>query len=237
MLMNILSERSDYRDALIMLGYTYIQLNNYLLAQDHLLRAYDLDTSKPETQFLLGIAYDELKDKSRALEFYQLSLKNGYVPRIHVLQKVIDLSVHFGYYQEAYVLYQELLKESAPSPDLFIQPIWIALSKLQDLEKAYEMADWAEKLFPQAAQTYNLKGWISIEKNELKEAQAYIRQALVLDPQLAAAHYNQGRIFERKHEKAKSLKSYEKAYQLDKDGGIGNAAMQSYNRLIQQSHD
>lgn len=231
---SVLSERSDYRDAWIMLGYSYMNLENYTKAQESLSHAYDLDPTKAETQYFLGVALEEMGNKTQALEFYQLAYKNKYEPRAHVIQKIAELSLEFGDYQEAFNLYAELVKTTHENVDSFIRPVWIALSKLSNLEKAQQVAEWALAAYPNEAQSYNLLAWVSIEKGNFNQAQTLLNQAFKINPNFAAAHYNQGLLYEKKGNEKKALASYEMAYQIDKNGPIGGVAAEAYNRLEKQ---
>ena len=231
-LQQALNLRSDYRDAWIMLGYTELNFENYTKAKKAYEHAYDLDPTKAETQFFLAIAYEELDEKEKALEFYQLAFKNQYTPKSHVIQKIAELSLNLGYYSEAFKLYEELLKITHDDADSFIRPVWIAIDKLSDLEKAEQMASWAQSLYPNSAQSYNLLAWVFIEKQEYPQAQKQLNSAFAIDPLFAAAHYNQGLLYEQTGKLENALSSYERAYRQDKDGPIGNLAAQEYNRLM-----
>ena len=232
LLKNILKERSDYRDAWIMQGYAYLQLEDFKNSKNALEKAYDLDTTKPETQYFLGVSFEEVHDKEKALEMYNLAYKNGYEPKVHVVQKIADLSLEFGYYKEAYKLYEEKLKLSNTDVDAYIQPIWIALSKLSRIDKAENLAEWSRKVFPSEAQSYNLSAWVEIERGDFERAQSFLNQSFSFNQNFAAAHYNQGRLHEAQGERQRAIKSYEFAYQNDKGGEIGDIAAQNYNRLL-----
>ena len=228
----ILKERSDYRDVWIINGYAYLSLENYEKAKNALENAYDLDPVKPQTQYFLAVVLEELEQKETALEFYQLAYKNKYEPKIHVLQKIAELSLNLEYYDEAYTLYEEILKLENTEIDSFIRPVWIAIDKLNNLEKAEAIALWAQKLFPEEAQSYNLLAWVEIEKGNISRAQNFLNQALQFNKTLAAAHLNQGRIDVLQNNLEQALKSFEKAYSYDKDGSIGNLAAKKYNELL-----
>ncbi len=228
----ILTERSDYRDSWIMLGYANINIENYTEAKNALEKAYDLDPVKAETQYFLAIALEELGDKEKAYEFYELAYKNKYEPKVHIIQKIAELSLEFEEYKKAFDLYEEFLKLNHEEVDSFIRPIWIAVSKLSDLQKAEKLAQWARSAFPMEAQSFNLLAWVEIEKGDFQRAQEFLNQAFQIDPNFSAGHYNQGRIYEKVGETEKAIKSYETAYQLDKDGPIGKVAAEDYNRIL-----
>jgi tetratricopeptide (TPR) repeat protein len=231
----ILTQRSDYRDAWIMQGYAYLQLEDFVKSKKSLEKAYDLDTAKPETQYFLGIALEEMQQKNKALEFYHLAYKNGYEPKVHVIQKIANLSLEFGYYKEAYKLYEEKLVLSNTDIDSYVRPISIALINLSDTAKAENLAEWSRKVFPNEAQSYNLSAWVEIEKGDLLRAQSFLNQSFSFNKNFAPAYYNQGRIYEIQGNNEKALENYEKAYKNNKVGdNISEIAAQSYNRLLSQ---
>lgn len=232
LLEKILKERSDYRDSWIMMGYANLRIENYERAKQAYQNAYDIDPTKPETQFFLAIALEETGEKEKALEFYQLAFKNQYTPKAHVVQKIAELSLDLGFYKEAFDLYEELLKTKHESVDDFIRPISIAITKLSDLEKAKKIAEWAKDVYPEEAQSYNLLAWVEIEKGDFSQAQKYLNTAFEKNPKFAAAHYNQGLLFKKQTELQDALQSFETAYKLDKDGPIGTLAAQEYNLLM-----
>lgn len=232
LLNRIVTERKDYRDAWIMLGYVNIVLEDYEIAKDALNNAYDIDPVKPEIQFFLANVHEELGDEEEALNFYQLAYKNDYQPTSHVVQKLAELSLAQNYFQESFEFYAEFLKTSNEEVDLFIKPIWIAIEKLSDIKKAERMAEWARNSFPESAQSYNLLAWVELARGDLQKADSYLNQSFLIDPNFAAAHLNKGKLLERSGDIDEALRSYERAYQNDKDGSIGRAAALEYNRLL-----
>lgn len=228
----VLNERPDYRDAWIVYGYNHIKTEKYKKAKEAFSHAYDLDSTKPETQFFLAFSLEESGERKKALEFYRLAYKNQYKPKIHVIQKIAELSMEFEQYDEALQLYEEFLKIEIDSVDRFIKPIWIALEKIEDKEKAKKLALWARENFPNEAQSYNLLAWVALEENKLNEAQKLLQQSFQIDPNFPAAHLNQARIYEKAKQTSHALSSYETAYKNDKDGPIGKIAAEKYNEIL-----
>ena len=53
-----------------------------------------------------------------------------------------------------------------------------------------------------------------------------------MDPEFPAAHYNIGKLYEEQGRDDLALDSYQKAYELDANGSIGNLAAKRYNSLL-----
>ena len=65
-----------------------------------------------------------------------------------------------------------------------------------------------------------------------KEAEVNLKKALEMEPNLPAAHYNLGRLYQEQNRKSLALDAYQKAYQMDQSGSIGNLAAEQYNILL-----
>lgn len=231
LLKEILKEKTDYRDAWILTGYAYLNLEKYDFALDSFRKAYDLDSEKPETQYFLGITYFELNQIEDAITYLNIALKNGFEPQIQIKQKLGDIYLNKKDYNKAIEMYEALLELNSNDVNNFIRPIWIYLEFLNEPDKALELSQKAYKLFPKSAMTYNLIAWSHLGKKEYIKAEENLLTALGIDPNLQAAWYNLGLTYEGMEEKEKALEHYQKAYELGKDSSIGNLAAQAYNNL------
>ena len=53
-----------------------------------------------------------------------------------------------------------------------------------------------------------------------------------MDPTLPAPHYNIAKLYEERDDIDAALEYYQKAYELDQNGSIGNLAAKRYNALL-----
>ena len=233
-LKEILNEKTDYRDAWILTGYAYLNLEKYDFALDSFRNAYDLDSEKPETQYFLGLTYFELNQIEDALTYLNIALKNGFEPQIQVKQKLGDIYLAKKDYEQAVEMFEEVLKLNNESVSTFIRPVWIYLDFLNAPEKALEIAQKAYQEHPDSAMTFNLLAWSHLGKEEYLKAEEYLQKATSIDPNLQAAWYNLGRVYEGLDEKDKALQNYQKAYEMGKDTSIGNIAAKAYNELYSE---
>ncbi|MEK7085691.1 MAG: tetratricopeptide repeat protein [Patescibacteria group bacterium] len=111
LLFAILNTKNNYRDAWIVLGYSYLNINKPADAIDALLQAKALTAEKPETLFFLGLAYFAKNDIDKAIYFVEQADKYGYEPKDQIDLKLGDLYLLKGndkkakkYYKEAYTM-------------------------------------------------------------------------------------------------------------------------------------
>lgn len=233
-LKDILTEKNDYRDAWILNGYAYLNLEKYEFALDSFRKAYDLDSEKPETQYFLGLTYAEMGQIEDALTYLNIALKNGFEPQVQVKQKLGEIYLNKKDYAQAVKMFEEILDLNNQDINTFVRPVWIYLDFLNDPEKALEIAQKAYKIHPQSAMTYNLLAWSHLGKHEYLKAEEYLKKALEIDPNLQAAWYNLGIAYAGLEQKDKALANYQKAYEMGKDSSIGNMAAQAYNELYSE---
>lgn len=231
-LKDILKTRSDLRDAWILLGFAYLNLEKYLFAVTALETAYDLDPQWPATQYFLGTAYSELNQKEDAIVYLNYALSNGFEPRLVIHQKLADLYLETENYQKSVNAYEQVLEENKQDINAFVRPIWIYLDFLNEPVKALKLAELAMLTFPAEPMSFNLLGWAQAGMGNYVEAEKNLKKAITDDPKLAAAHYNLGRLYEQINQEDQALTSYEQAYQLDQNGSVGNLAAKRYNAIL-----
>ena len=231
-LKNILRTRPDLRDSWILLGYSYLNLNNYLFALTSFQHAYELDSEWPTTQYFLGITYSELSKADDAIEYLNYALQNGFQPDTAVKQKLADLYLQAGKYDLAVQNYEDVLQENKQDITAFVRPIWIYLEFLNQPEKALKLGELAVMSFPDDPMSYNLLGWSQIGTKNYIEAEKNLKKAIAEDPTMAAAYYNLGKLYEQMNDVKSAEDNYQKAYEADQNGSIGNLSAKRYNELL-----
>ncbi|MBN2087789.1 tetratricopeptide repeat protein [Candidatus Peregrinibacteria bacterium] len=233
-LKGILKTRNDLRDAWILFGFAYLSLEKYYFAQSAFERAYELDSEWPTTQYFLGLTLAEMGSIDDAIIYLNYALSNNFQPEIVVHQKLADLYMEKGDYTKSVESYEKVLALSDDDINSFVRPIWIYLDYLNEPDKALNIAEVANTTFPENAMSYNLLGWSQIGTEDYNEAEINLKKAIELDPNLPAAYYNIARLYDTQNRKSLALEAYQKAYELDTNGSIGNLAAQAYNELLSQ---
>lgn len=233
-LKEILKDRSDLRDAWILLGFAYLNLEKYMFATTAFERAYELDPEWPATQYFLGLTYAELSRNEDAIIYLNYALSNGFEPAVIIHQKLADLYLEVQNYQKSVNAYEKVLEVNTQDINSYNRPIWIYLDFLNQPERALELAQQAMINFPNEPFAYNLLGWAQMGVGNVIEAEKNLKKATQDDPEMPAAHYNLGQLYEKQEDFEKALDAYEKAYEIDQNGSIGNLAAKKYNALLIQ---
>lgn len=235
LLKEILKTRSDLRDGWILFGFAYLNLEKYQFALTAFDKAYSLDSEWPTTQYFLGITHKELGHFDDAIVYFNFALNNDFEPQVVLYRHLADLYFETQDYEKAAAAYEKILESSTGDVNAFIRPVWLYIDFVDSPQKAKKLADTAVSTFPDSAMSYNLLGWSYLGLGELKTAEKNLKKALEMDPNLAAAYYNIGQVYEKQTKEDFALDAYQKAYDLDKSGSIGNMAASAYNELLRSS--
>lgn len=233
----VLKERRDYRDAWIILGYSYLKLEQYKDAADALEEAVRQDPEKPETFFYLGLAYAGEDKLNEAIEAMELAQKFGYEPKIHVEQKLAELYFQAEEYEKASDKYEEVISMNATDLNYFIRPVWVYIDKTNTPDKAVALAEKALIYHPEDSMSYNLLGWAQIANKDFINGNKNLQKALSLNPNFDAPYLNLGTMYEQQGQFVRAKELYKKAYELGNGSPVGNAAADKYNALLEKDRN
>jgi len=228
----VLQQRGDLRDAWILFGFAYLNLEKYSFALTAFEKAYELDSEWPVTQYFLGLTHKELGNQSDAIVYFNYALSNQFEPKLVLYQNLADLYLDTQDYEKAVSAYEEILHITNDDINAFVRPIWIYLDFLQRPKEALRLAQVANALFPDSAMSFNLLGWSQIGTDEQLLAEQNLKKAMQLDPNMPAPYLNLGTLYEVQKKTEVALQMYQKAYELDQNGSIGTTAAQKYNDLL-----
>lgn len=234
LLKEVLQSRSDLRDGWILLGFAYLNMEQYAFALTTFDKAYSLDPEWPTTQYFLGITHKELSHFDDAIVYFNYALNNDFEPKVVIYRHLADLYFETEDYEKSAEAYEKVLEVSKEDISAFIRPIWLYVDFLEDPDKAVKLAETAVLSFPDSAMSYNLLGWAYIHKDESK-AEKHLKKALEMDPNLSASYYNLGQLYELQNRNSLAMESYQKAYELDSSGSIGNMSAAAYNELLKET--
>lgn len=236
-LKKILIKQQDYRDAWLILGYVYMQIEEYPFAVQAFQKAYALDSTKPETQYFLGLSTLKMGKSKESIHFFERALQNGYEPQIQVQQQLAEALVQTGQIKKAVKVYEEILLSSQQDIGSFVRPIWMYIEKLDDAKNAQILAEKAIDYYPKDPMALNLLGWTQWANGDFSKAKRNLVDSIREDQNFAPAYLNLGRVLESELKKEQALQYYQKAYELDAHGTVGNTAAQLYNELLLQMED
>lgn len=232
MVRRIVEQHRDYRDAWVVLGYDYLVMEKYSLAQVALDTAYQLDTTKANIQYLLGIAYDKQQQKEKAVSYYTLALDNQYPNKTALRQRIALLLADLQKFDLALKQYVELVNENAlAAPEMYVTPIWLSLEFVHDNDTAWMLAQKAKEKFPDSAISDNLLGWVALSQGDLPNAETYLKASIQKNGSYDAPWYNLGRVYEAGNKLTEAQDAYKKGYEVGSGSQISRLAAENYNRL------
>jgi tetratricopeptide (TPR) repeat protein len=237
LLFDVIKEKKDYRDAWVLLGFAYLNLEKFQDAVDALEQARKLDPQNADALFYLGLGYYGLNDLAKAAQFLELAKTNGYQPQVQIDQKLAEIYLQQKNYQKSAQSYENVISLNSTNVNYFIKPIWIYMDRLNEPAKAMVLAQKAYTAHPEAAMSFNLLGWAAIGNNRLADAENYLKKAMMIDPKMDAIYLNFGILTEKKGDAKGAINYYKKAFDLGSGNSIAASAADHYNRLIAKSGD
>lgn len=237
LLWSVLQQQRHYRDAWIILGYSYLQIQQFQEAVDALEEARKQGPGKPQTLFYLGLAYAGNDQIDEAIEVLNLALENGYHPRVHVEQKLAELYFQKEEYEKAGEKYENVLDLNATNLDYFVRPIWIYIDVLKSPKKALALAEKAHLHHPNEPMAHNLLGWAYVANRDFINGRKYLERSIELNDEFDAPHLNLGWMYEKQNNFKKAMEYYKKAFDLGRGTAIGNLAASRYNALVEREKD
>lgn len=232
LLFRVVKEKKDYRDAWILLGYAYLNIDDTKNAIDALEEAKKLDKNKPETLFFLGLSYSASNEKNLATKNIEEAIAKGFEPKIQAQQKLAEIYLELKNYEQAARHYESVLALNDDDINYYIRPMWLYIDKINQPAKALELAKRAIISHPNSAMAFNLVGWANLSLNDAEGAKQYLAKAIELDSSLAAAYLNLGKLHEKMNNMDVAKEYYKTAFRLGEGSSVGTAAVELYNRLI-----
>lgn len=232
LLFAILKEKKDYRDAWIVLGYAYLDIEDYADSIPALEEARKLDNSKPETLFFLGLAYDGAGNTQKAITLIEAAIQKGFEPKIQAAQRLAEMYLSIKDYEKAAKKYEEAIDINDTDISYYVRPMWLYIDKLNEPGHALLLAQKALKNHPNDAMALNLVGWSYIAIGDLESARTWLAKSLELDPNLAATHLNLGKLYEKNNSPEVAKRYYLSAFDLGKGTSVGDSAAEGYNKII-----
>ncbi len=233
LLYDILNNKNNYRDAWILLGYSYLNVNKINEAIDALVQAKELTPQKPETLFYLGLAYFAKDEIDKAIYYIESADKYGYEPKEQVKLKLGDLYLLKKEYQKSASSYENVLSLNSKKIDVFERVVWLNIDQLDNPQKALTLSQKALETHPNEAMSYNLVGWAYTALGNYQKGKENLDIALNIDQNLDATNLNFGWLYEKFGNEVLAKEFYKKAYMLGRGNSIGKLAAARYNNLSQ----
>jgi tetratricopeptide (TPR) repeat protein len=235
MLVSVVSQEQDYRDAWIVLGYCELMMQKNDAALAAFQQAYALDPEKAEVQYFIGLTQERLGHAPEAYTFYRYALQNGFEQEKIVRQKLASLAIATGDYATAVVHYRAILALGNPDISVYQSLVTIFFDELHDKNSANDYTNEAYEKFGDTAGALHLVGWMAMENGDLNRAATFLHTAVQQDPTLGVAWLHKGMLEEKVGDSAQAIISYRKAYETSVgiDQATAQLAAESHNVLVQ----
>ncbi len=228
--MNILHEITDkapdYRDPWVLKGYTYLAERQYEDAKNALIKAYELDTTHTDTQFLLGQAYDLLGDVDKAIVYYSLALDNKYTKEAFLFERLLFLAKREQRFDLLLGLYEK--SPELKRPETYLDLFWILLEVQGDTQRAYDQLAGLRARGLSDPYLALYQSWIRLSENKINEAESFV---VSLDQNIPLTSYLFGRILEVKEQYNDAKRYYQQVFEANATSMISIDANKRYSNL------
>ena len=230
-LFDVITQKNNYRDAWLILGYAYLNTGSYPDAIDSLNKAETLDPQKSETLFYLGLAYFADNNIEKAIYYLDKSDKKGFQLKDQINLKLGELYTIKGEYDTAAKKYEKVIAVNTSNIEVFIKLVELYIDKLNQPEKALTVSEKTIETFSDNAMSYNLKGWALTALGRYTEAKEYLYKALEIDKSSSSTNLNIGWLYEKQGLTDLAKDYYKKAYILGENTSEGSIALNRLNNL------
>lgn len=233
-LFDILNQKSNYRDAWIVLGYAYLHTGRNADAINALNQASILAPKNPQILFYLGLAHFMENHTKKAISYLEAADLAGYTPKEPIRVRLGDLYISEKMFEHAASSYRSILNTNPENLEIFIRMVWLNIDKLNNPEEALQTALKALENHPENAMSHNLVGWAYTATGDYDEAEKHLNTALSMHEDFDAAHLNMGWLYEKRGLFDKAKDHYKEAYMLGQGNPVGNRAAIRFNELTEK---
>lgn len=232
-LFEILKEQKDYRDAWVILGYSYLSTGKIKDAIYAFETAKKLDPQKPETLYFLGLANFAENKLENAASLIEQAIENGFEPEVQANQKLAEIYLANSEFEKAAEQYEKIINANDSDVNSYIRPVWLYIDKLKNPAKAIEIAKMAVTHHGDTAMSHNLLGWAYVANGDFKEGKESLSKSIEIDPNLDATYLNLGWLYEKKGLLTLAKTNYQKAKEIGVNNSVANLAKERYNKIIE----
>lgn len=209
-----IEDKNDYRDAWLLLGYSYLLSNKTGDAIKSLERAKQVDPYNAEIHFYLGIAQQKLDQSQKALDSFQKASSFGFRNSKDNLIQIANSFYLEKKFQDALEFYIKAENEGTIPLQDYTKMVYVALEELNDPKLGLEISLRSLQKYPTAPMSNNLVGWAQIKSGDYQEAKRYLNLALEINPTFEAAYLNLGLIAAAENNRDTALQNFNQAIQF-----------------------
>lgn len=235
----VISENDEYYAAFMYLGVAHMSMNDQDKAREKLEKATTIAPDEIQPWLFLAEVYVQQNNQKLAIESYEQALHVG-KDNEDVRYDYAKSLEFFGLYRQAHLQYKELMDLGGDKANEYkIELIDLDLDYLEDYEEGLTFAkeiieDWEGFNSADAelqARALDTLGW-AYEKNDQKdEALKYLNQAVEVYPYYAPVYFHIGIINSEIGNVIEARINFERAIDLDLDGGTSSLAANELEKL------
>lgn len=179
-------------DARILLAQALLEVERRPAAEQELERAIELDPAKQAPYLLLAKIYNDTDRRAGALaQLNALIEQQPGHPR--ALMQLGMLYTEMGDAQKAAESYEPLVKSDNQFTPLALNNLaYLYSEKLNNLDRAYELARRSRQLLPDDASIADTLGWILYHRGEYAQALVHLQESAAKLAQIGEVHYHLG---------------------------------------------
>ncbi|MFC1617644.1 tetratricopeptide repeat protein [Patescibacteria group bacterium] len=183
----IVTEMTDYRDAWLLKSWAEIELGDYSLAQESLLKAYEIDPTYGQTQYLYAKAETGEQKSDAALESFQKALDLGYDNQ-DLRRDYAELLISLDKIDLAEEQLRLAYEKDPLDIDTALQYVWFLGEQADDGERALEVATALSKKL-RGPQIDAIVALANFYAGEIEEAKSMASTVIVSDTGNALAYF------------------------------------------------
>lgn len=222
-----LEQFPDKTEALTIKARVYLAQQQFAEAESLLLQARDRDPGKSLPLLLLGDLYRTKNDFDLAIDNYTHALSLD-PKNISILLNIANLHMGQGNYPQALSSYEKLLAMNDSLLPALNNLAYLYSETGQDLDRALELAQKANKSAPKNLDIADTLGWIYVQKGAYGQAETYLNQALKGHSESPIILYHMGVLRYRQ----KQAKEAERMLQSAIDKGLKNKELENAEAIL-----
>ncbi len=230
-LSNLVKNNNSYQAGHYYLAYCYLLLSDLTRAKQEIEVSLKMSSPSPLAYYFDGEIHTALGEWADAILSYSTAIDLG-DKQFETYQHLAYASAQNQAFDNADKAYAKAIETHPDNLEVRVSEVNILINNLKSTARAVTAAKAAADKFPTVAKAQNLYGWALMADGQFDAAEQLINKALLLDPNLAAAHLNLGDVYRHKGLASRAQDEYQQALDLDFDGGIAPIADGDLRQMV-----
>jgi tetratricopeptide (TPR) repeat protein len=200
----------------VLLARVYLAQKEFGAAEGELKRAIELKEDSPTPYFLLGEIYYSNKEDGKALtDLKQVVAKNP--KAVEALMLMATIEERKKDYPAARDTYEKVLAEDPNFAPALNNLAYLYAEKLENLDKAFDLAQQARKVLPNEPNVADTLGWVLFKRHQYTWGLGLLAESGAALPMEPATQYHLGMLQYMLDDEAAAKASFERALKAGRD--------------------